>query len=233
MGKKTVKLLSKNQETMQQILEQFRINNYFSMSAFSNLVALEELILAPVDVLIIDEENQFDLMATDLCKIIRSKNEEVIIVIISKQYDVSTKILALELGADDYLMQPINRLELVARIKAIYRRMDVASKLAEDEFTFEFNDLYLDSKRYICTVNDDEMRLTKYEFLTLLYLVKNSRKSVDRNDLLAQVWGLPDFDLGSTRPVDGIVRRLRKKLKEQHSTSQIISHWGFGYRLDT
>lgn len=192
---------------------------------------LETLLIAPTDILIIDEDNLLNMSALDICKIIRLKNEEVIIIIITEKCDPLEKILALELGADDYLTKPVNHLEIMARIKVILRRTNaIIKQIAEDE-EYKFNDLYLDAKRHLCIVGDSELKLTNHEFLTLLHLVQNKGKTVPRTTLLTQIWGLSSDE--PTRPVDDAIRRLRKKLNTQNSTSQILAHWGHGYRIET
>ena len=203
----------------------------FSSEIMPNTTSLESLLNSTADILILDVENQLRMSTIDICKIIRTKNEEVVIILLTDDFDVATKILALELGADDYLKKPANRLEIIARIKVILKRMNVAEKIALEENEFKFNDLYLDTDRRLCIANGNEMHLTNFEFLTLLHLVQSKGSPVARASLLNKVWGLPSDEL--TRPVDDAVRRLRKKLKDKKSLTYISTIWGYGYRMET
>jgi len=192
--------------------------------------SLEILLSMPTDVFILDEKNALKMSTLDICKIIRTKNEEVQIIILTDDFDISEKIIALELGADDYLAKPANRLEVLARIKGISKRMRLIGEMIVEQNEFRFNDLYLDSGRNICVIDGVDASLTKYEFQTLLQLVQNKGKTVSRATLLRSIWGLSNDE--HTRPVDDVVRRLRKKLSAYESTSQIFSHWGHGYRIE-
>ena len=228
--KQKISILSTDETTKKLLGANLLVGSKFSSEIMPVTTSLESLLVSTASVLILDDENPFKMSTIDLCKIIRTKNEEVVILLLADDFDITTKILALELGADDYLEKPANRLEIIARIKVTLKRMNVAEKIALEENEFKFNDLYLDTSRRLCTVNGNELKLTGYEFLTLLYLVKGDGKPVSRASLLNDVWGLPSDD--PTRPVDDIVRRLRKKLKAQRSPTHISAVWGHGYRIE-
>ena len=226
--KQKISILSSDKNTMRFL----RAN---LLAGFSNEIlpittSLEALFNSTADIIVLDEQNPLKMSAIDICKIIRTKNEEIIILLLTDDFDTTTKILALEFGADDYLEKPVNRLEIIARIKVILRRMEFTKRAILGENEFEFNDLYLDSRRRICTINGNELRLTNHEFLTLLHLVQEGGKPVARASLLSDIWDLPSND--PTRPVDDVVRRLRKKLKEQKSPTHISAVWGYGYRIE-
>ena len=227
--KQKISILSSDEATIR-LLGKSPLSNLFSSEILPATISLEQLLGNTADVLVLDEENPFNLSVIDLCKIIRAINDEVVIILLANDFDVTAKILALELGADDYLEKPANRLEIMARIKVTLRRMNYAEEMALEANEFKFNDLYLDAKRRICIINGNELKLSNYEFLTLLHLVKSKGKPVARELLLNDVWGLPSDE--KTRPVDDIVRRLRKKLREQESPIQILAVWGHGYRIE-
>jgi len=206
----------------------------FFYSPLSEDVHLEDLLLLSTDVLLLDDSNYLGLSALDLCRMIRLKNEEVILILLGETFTTEDKMLALHSGADDLFKKPVHLKMLFSRVTAVKRRMAVvATEVAEVRQSlteFSFNDLFLDSKRHMCLVKNHEVRLTNFEFLTLLYLVKHSEKTVARGDLLAEVWELPPDD--PTRPVDHVISRLRQKLTQKNSTSQIQTYWGHGYRLE-
>ena len=227
--KHKISILSSDKTTIK-FLGASLLSGNFSCEIFPKTTSLESLLNSTADILILDEQNPLKMSTIDICKIIRTKNEEVIILLLADDFNITTKILALEFGADDYLEKPANRLEIMARIKVTLKRMDYTKRTVLEENEFEFNDLYLDSRRRICTINGNELKLTNHEFLTLLHLVKSNGKPVARASLLNNIWGLPSDD--PTRPVDDVVRRLRKKLKEQKSPTHISSVWGHGYRIE-
>lgn len=204
--------------------------NQTIFKTFPHTTDLQDIISEPTDVLILDEANGLFLSAIDICKIVRLKNMEVIIIILAQPFDITKKTLALELGADDYLAKPPSTMEIMARIKVTMRRMITAETLAKEAGVFEFNDVYIDAKRRKCVINDHEIKLANYEFLTLLKLVQHAEKTVARTTFLNDIWELPDTELG--RQVDDVIRRLRKKFRDYSSSSQITAHWGYGYRIE-
>jgi len=226
---KKISILSSDEATIR-LLGSSLESNSFSSEVLPNTLSLESLLLDTADILILDDQNPFNMSAMDICRITRIKNEEVIIIILTNKLDHSAKILALEFGADDYLEKPANPLEIMARIKVTLKRMNFVEKTASETTEFKFNDLYLDSERRICVANGHELKLSNYEFLTLLYLVQNNGKSVARTKMLTDIWELDSDD--NVRPVDDIVRRLRKKLSTVPSSTQIVAIWGHGYRVE-
>ena len=225
-----ISVLSSDKNTIKLLATSLLASSDFLGEILPDTSSLESLLNSTADVLILDGKNPLKMSSIDICKIIRTKNDEVVILILADDFNVSTKVLALEFGADDYLKKPANQLEITARIKAILRRINIAEKSSLEEDEFMFNDLYLDARRRICTINGNELLLTNHEFSTLLYLVQSRGRPVSRAILLNNIWELPSDD--PTRPVDDIVRRLRKKLKRHKSPTHISTIWGFGYRIE-
>lgn len=226
---KKISILSSDETTIK-LLNSSAPESNFSHEILSNTNSLESLLLDVTDILILDEQNPLNMSPVDICRIIRAKNEEIIIIILADKLDVTAKVLALEFGADDYLEKPANPLEIRARIKTTLKRMRFVEKVTLEETEFKFNDLYLDTERQICVANGHQLRLTNYEFLTLLQLVRSNGKPVARTTMMADIWELSSDD--HARPVDDIVRRLRKKLKAKQSPTQITAIWGYGYRVE-
>jgi len=227
--KQKISILSSGETTIDLLSTYLAADSNFLVETLSDEISLEMLLSSTADVLILDEENPLRMSTIDICKIVRTKNKEVVILLLTDNFDTATKILALEYGADDYLEKPVNQLEIIARIKATLRRVDFAGVALEDN-EYRFNDLYLDVHRRVCIASEQEVKLTNYEFSTLLYLVQSEGRPVARNSLLNDIWGLPSDD--PTRPVDDTVRRLRKKLRDQNSPTYISAVWGHGYRIE-
>jgi len=224
-----ISILSTDEATIKLLELNFSVEN-FTKEFLPATITLAALLTTPTEVLILDEQNPFEMSPIDLCKFIRTKNEEVIIIILANTFNTMAKILALDFKADDYCEKPVNPLEIAARIKVILNRIHYPPKVTLTEAETKFNDLYLDSSRRLCVANGNEVNLTNNEFSTLFDLVKGGGKPVSRTLLLMDVWGLTSGE--SARPVDDVVRKLRKKLKANNSLTQIAVVWGYGYKVE-
>jgi len=153
-----------------------------------------------------------------------------VIMLTAKDDDID-KILGLELGADDYVTKPFNPRELVARIKAILRRVDkTVANVKTDEELLTVGEVSLDLKRHQAQFQGKIVELTPKEFELLMYLMANPGKVLSRDLLLSQVWGYDYF--GDSKTVDVHVRRLREKIEvDPSSPLNIITVWGVGYKF--
>lgn len=164
----------------------------------------------------------------EVCKQVRAKSDVPIIMVTARDDDVD-KIVGLELGADDYLTKPFNPRELVARVRAILRRLERPTKNERDAENLSIGNLVVDAERRMVTVNDAPVDLRMKEFDLLLTFVQNPRIVFSREKLLNIVWGY-DF-AGETRTVDMHIAHLRHKLDGM--TPIIETVWGVGYKLET
>ena len=172
-----------------------------------------------------------DINGLDLCRLITSKYNIPIIMITAKS-DPVDKILGIELGADDYITKPFNIREVIARVKALFRRIDlISSNIA----SFKLNVIKLKDNIEIHTdertviKNNTIIDLTNKEYDLLLYLAENKGRILSRSQILDSVWGI-DF-ICDTRTVDIHVQRVRKKLDESKNNSIIETAFGIGYKL--
>ncbi len=168
-----------------------------------------------------------DTNGHDLCREMTKKRSVPIIMLTAKN-DIIDKVLGLELGADDYITKPFDTRELVARIKAVLRRLE--KNKAADGKIFRHLDLAVDLENRTVTKGGKPVELTLKEYELLEVLVKNPRKAFGREELLQQAWGY-DY-MGDTRAVDICVTRLRKKIEDDSSNPKhILTVYGFGYRF--
>ncbi len=152
------------------------------------------------------------------------------IMIVSARDSEMDRITGISLGSDDYMTKPFSPMELVARVKAIFRRIELDSGVLKQETrTQGFGDLILDVASREVRVKDVKLDLSPTEFALILYLVERSDRAVSREELLKNVWKF-DFDV-DTRATDDVIKRLRKKLNNSGSNVKIESVWGFGFRL--
>ncbi|MBU5454713.1 response regulator transcription factor [Caproiciproducens sp. MSJ-32] len=161
----------------------------------------------------------------EVLKTIR-KNSQVPVIMLTAKGDTFDKVLALELGADDYIVKPFEPKELLARVKAVMRRYNFTEK---DPEVLSFDDLTIDIKSYTVIYKGEEVKMPPKEFELLHYLAKNKNKVFTRDQLLCEVWGY-DYP-GDSRTVDVHIKRLREKIKGGINW-QIETVWGVGYKFE-
>lgn len=161
----------------------------------------------------------------DVLKWIRKDNNTPIIMLTAKG-DTFDKVIALELGADDYVVKPFEPKELLARVKAVMRRYTADNTKEE---MLKFGDLDIDSNSYSVIYKGQEIKMPPKEFELLYYLAFNKNKVFTREQLLCEVWGY-DYP-GDSRTVDVHIKRLREKL-EGGEKWQIETVWGVGYKFE-
>lgn len=163
----------------------------------------------------------------ELCKKIRNRPEIALlpIIMLTAKSDESDTIVGLELGADDYITKPFSPKALVARMKALFRRLDRQDE--ENASSYQYGPLSIDVGRHEVTVNGQEVTLTAKEFGLLEHFLRHPGRVLTRDVLLNAVWGYDYY--GTTRTVDVHVRRL--KLKVPYLNDVIVSVKSLGYKL--
>jgi len=168
-----------------------------------------------------------DISGHDLCKEITRRKKTSIVMLTAKD-DIVDKVLGLELGADDYITKPFDTRELIARVKAVLRRVEKNNEPPKK--VVEHYDLTIDLENRIVKKNGNNIELTLKEYELLEVFARNPQKVFSREELLQKAWGY-DF-MGDTRAVDICITRLRKKIEEDSSNPKhIITVYGFGYRF--
>ena len=166
----------------------------------------------------------------EVCKDIRSKHEikNIPIIMLTAKSEELDKILGLELGADDYITKPFSVRELLARVKAVLRRMNIRE---EESNVFILGDLVANFDKREIKVKDKKVDLTLKEFELLEILIKNRGKILGRELLLDKIWGYEY--IGETRTVDVHIRYLRKKIEDDDKNPNFIETIrGVGYRFN-
>lgn len=164
----------------------------------------------------------------EVCRRLRKESMVPIIMITARGEDYD-KIMGLDIGADDYVIKPFSASEVMARVRAVMRRMQVQEQQKHN--TLNYDNLFIDLDKYTVQINNEEIPLTKKEIELLWTLAKNSTKVFSRENLLDSIWG---FDyVGDSRTVDSHIKRMRAKLdKYPHDSWDIKTIWGVGYRFE-
>lgn len=167
-----------------------------------------------------------DVNGLNICKDISKRYELPIIIISEKDEDINI-ILALEYGADDYLIKPFNILELKARIKAVLRRTNANNNTINNQVV-KLDDFTINTLGRKISIGDRDVNLTGKEFDLFFVLISNPGKVFKREELLELVWGYSYF--GDLRTVDVHIRRIREKIEQDSSDLKyIMTKWGVGY----
>ena len=173
----------------------------------------------------------------EVTKKLRQEKVTTPIIMLTARDEETDKIIGLELGADDYITKPFSPREVIARLKAIGRRVTPANEhaqsddLQKNEELYTFQDFSIDLTNYTVTVGDQKVSLTPKEFELLAYFVKRPDRVLSRENLLNGVWGY-DY-VGQTRMVDMHVSHLREKIEKDPShPTNIQTVRGFGYKFE-
>ncbi|GHU64552.1 DNA-binding response regulator [Clostridia bacterium] len=163
----------------------------------------------------------------EICKKMRQKHS-IPIIMLSAKGEVFDKVLALELGADDYIVKPFDAKELVARVKAVLRRYRQGLTTVTKENIIEYTDLVINRSNYSVVYRGKVLEMPPKELELLYFLAASPEQVFSRSQLLDHIWGY-DY-LGDTRTVDVHIKRLREKIK--HGAWSISTVWGIGYKFE-
>ena len=188
-------------------------------------------------------ENNYDLIILDimlpsldgfeLCKRIREQQISTPVLMLTAKSEEIDKILGLEIGADDYVVKPFSIRELIARVKALLRRVNFNETSAEGQQStiIRRGELEIDIEKRKVIIADRRIELSPKEFDLLVLLASNPGVSYNRNRLLNLVWGY-DFE-GFAHTVNSHINRLRAKVEPNMAEPiYILTTWGIGYRFN-
>lgn len=161
----------------------------------------------------------------DVLKFIR-KNTDIPVIMLTAKGETFDKVLALELGADDYIVKPFDPKELLARVKAVTRRYNADNKVKD---VIKFNDLTIDIGAYEVAYKENNIKLAPKELELLHFIASNPNKVFTREQLMYEVWGY-DYP-GDSRTVDVHIKRLREKIKGGENW-EVQTVWGVGYKFE-
>ncbi len=199
------------------------LSNYLTKAGYEVIVlskgkdAIEYI--SKVSLWILDIMLEDDISGYDLIKMIREKDKVVPVIFTSARDAEIDRLLGFELGTDDYVTKPYSPKEVVLRVNNIIKRT------YSDSSIITYNNYSINPLKREVKESDKIVNLTELEYDLLIYLLNNRGKSIERDQILKELW--QDNYFGSSRVVDDLVRRLRKKMKK----ATIKTIYGYGYRL--
>ena len=234
--KKTILVVDDEQSIIDILVYNLKKEGYETLEANDGVTAVEMALEKKPDLILLDIMlPRMDGLTA--CKKIKSATPNVPVLILSAKDEELDKIVGLELGADDYITKPFSVRELMARVKANLRKVEVSltssdNKEKKENHTIEVGDLFLDLDKFEVRVRGEKVDLTVREFEALKYLAMQPGQIVSRELLLEKVWGYEYF--GDIRTVDVTVRRIREKIEEDTTNPQIlVTKRGVGYYIAT
>lgn len=224
-GKKIL-VVEDEQDIAQLVQHYLQKEGFRPVTAMNGIEALKKAKEEKPDLIVLDLMLP-ELDGLEVCKRVRSIPETAMIPIImlTAKAEESDTIVGLELGADDYVTKPFSPKALVARVKALLRRIDRTP--ANDAMHYRYGALTMDPTRHEVSLNEQEIPLTAKEFGLLEHLLRHRGRVLTREVLLNAVWGYDYY--GTTRTVDVHIRRLKQKLPLLEDA--ILSVKSLGYKL--
>ena len=166
----------------------------------------------------------------EVCKEIRKQSSVPIILITARGEDFD-KIMGLDIGADDYIVKPFSPSEVMARLRAVLRRLQKPEDVKDAGNVIRISNLMVSLEEYSFSVDGKRVPLTKKEIETMWTLASNPNKVFTRDNLLDSLWGYDYY--GDSRTVDSHIKRLRAKLDTvRHPDWSIKTIWGVGYKFE-
>jgi DNA-binding response OmpR family regulator len=163
----------------------------------------------------------------ELCRKLRTEGVQTPILMLTARSEESDRVLGLDLGADDYVTKPFSLRELMARVRALLRRIQSSAQLPDE---LRFGDVEIDFRRYVARRGGRVVEMTRKEFATLRFLVARAGEVVTREELLNEVWGYEAFPV--SRTVDNHIAGLRSKLEEDPARpAHILTVHRVGYKF--
>ena len=226
----TILLVEDATDLAQVIVRELEAVGYEVVHAVDGVAALEMHARHQPGLVILD----WMLPRLDGLEVLRQirQNSAVPVLMLTARDEEADRVIGLEVGADDYLTKPFSMRELIARVRALLRRIERVQQILETDragaaAALTYGPLRLDPAAYRATLDEDPLDLTRTEFELLHLLLRNPGRAFSRTYLLDMVWG--ETYVTGDRSVDNAILRLRRKLGDLGEAIETV--WGVGYRL--
>jgi len=222
-----IMLIADDNRQITSILEEYaKKEGYDVKIAYNGRQALDTFDKHKPDIVLLDVMMPI-IDGFEVCRRIRKVSNVPLIMITARGEDFE-RIMGLDIGADDYIVKPFSPAEVMARVRAVMRRIgteNISSKL------FVYDNLKINMEDYIVTIDENNVSLTKKEIEILWTLAVNKNKVFTRENLLNSLWGYDYY--GDSRTVDSHIKRLRSKIDNfEHKNWEIKTIWGVGYKFE-
>lgn len=212
---------------IRQLIQSFLEEEGYEVETFETGDALlEKFKQKPSDLVILDVM----MPGTDglsICNTIR-KFSSVPILILTARDTTADYVTGITLGCDDYFTKPFSPVMLTMRVKAMFRRVELDKAIPYDE-KLEYGDIEIMPKQKVAKCKGADLKLTITELNVLQYLMEKKGNAVSRDELLEKIWGYTSEV--ETRVTDDNIKRIRKKMNQQGSNVEIVTVWGYGFKL--
>ncbi len=221
-------LLVEDEQSMQQVIrDNLELEGYKIDVAGDGKTGLQKLLDNSYSLVLLDVMLPH-MSGFDVCRKAREKGVATPVIFLTAKGEEIDKVLGLELGADDYITKPFGVRELLARTKAVLRRVEGSAVGSSEKMSL--GSVEIDFKTYTATKAGKSLQMTPKEFELLKFLWQHRNQSVSRDQLLTNVWGY-DETL-STRTIDNFILKLRQKIEDNPARPKfIVTLHGLGYKL--
>ncbi|MFQ5866735.1 MAG: response regulator transcription factor [bacterium] len=225
MAKQKILVVDDEPDLVEMVKDVLERNDYSVISAGNADLAIKKVRESRPNLIILDL-NLPGIGGIEVCRILKQDKEtsSIPIIMVTVKSTETEKIAGLEAGADDYMTKPFSTGELVARVRAVLRRIVYAGEEGE---VLVSGDIKVDSTEHMVYVKNKQINFTPKEFNLLYMLIKKKGKVLSRTFLMENIWGYEY--VGGTRTVDVHVRHLREKLGEEAKKIETVE--GVGYKL--
>lgn len=222
----TVLIVEDDEALMLGLEETFSTAGYRVLKAMTGAAGLGLALDKKPDLVMLDVTLP-DMAGFELCKTLRDRHSTVPVIMLTARKEEADKLRGFETGADDYVTKPFSIKELLARVKALLVR---AERRPEESVPVRFGEFLLDGSARVLSRKGQPIELTRTEFDLLAYLAANEGKSLSRETLLRDIWGMEYY--GTQRSLDTFVAMLRAKIeKNPKEPKHILTVHGVGYKF--
>lgn len=216
-------LVVDDEEMIRNVIEEYLKNEGYSyIEAINGYEAIDKVKFnSDIDLIIMDIMMP-KLDGFSACKEIK-KIKDIPVIVLSARGEEYDKLLGFDVGIDDYVTKPFSPKELIARIKAVMKRVN-----GEEENQFIYQDLVIDYKAHTVKINNEPLKLTPKEYDLLVYFVNNQNIALSREQILSNIWGY-DF-YGDDRTIDTHIKMLRNNLGKYRDL--IVTVRAVGYKFE-